>query len=78
MDDYFTITQARNQQQRLLYFGLYTEGEALEWWKANRHRYATWEEVREAIKEYYSNYYKLDRALVRSAISNKQELSRNT
>ena len=30
MDDYFTITQTRNEVQRLVYIGLSTEGEALE------------------------------------------------
>ena len=31
MDDYFTITQTRNEVQRLAYVGLCTEGDALEW-----------------------------------------------
>ena len=39
MDDYFTVTQARNEVQRLAYVGLCTEGDALEWWKSNKHRF---------------------------------------
>ena len=45
MDDYFTITQTHNEVQRLAYVGLYTEGDALEWWKSNKHRFNAWREV---------------------------------
>jgi len=60
MDDYFTITLIMNERQKLAYVGLCTKGEALEWWKANRHRHLTWEGVKEAIKTYYGNHYQAD------------------
>ena len=62
MDDYFTITQTRNEVQWLAYAGLYTEGEALEWWKSNKHSFKAWREVTAAIREYYGDHYKPDRA----------------
>ena len=62
MDDYFTITQTRNEVLRLAYIGLCIEGEALKWWKCNKHRFNVSEEVKDAIREYYGNHYKLDRA----------------
>ena len=62
MDDYFTITQTRNEVQWLAYVGLCTEGDALEWWKSNKHRFTAWREVTAAIKEYNSDQYKPDRA----------------
>ena len=48
--------------QRLVYIVLYREGDALKWWKSNKHRFNTWEEVKDAIREYHDNHYKLDRA----------------
>ena len=62
MDDYFTITQTRNKQQQVTYIGLCIESEALECWIANRYMYTTWEEVKNAIREYYEDHYKPDRA----------------
>ena len=62
MDDYFTITQTRNEVQRLAYVGLCTEGDALEWWKSNKQRFNAWREVTAAIREYYGDHYKPDRA----------------
>ena len=62
MDDYFTITQIRNEVQRLAYVGLCTEGDTLEWWKSNKHRFNAWREVTDAIREYYGDHYKPDRA----------------
>ena len=62
MDDYFTITQTCNEVQQLAYIGLFTEGDALEWWKSNKYRFNAWEEVKDAIGEYYGNHYKQDRA----------------
>ena len=62
MDNYYTITQIRNKVQRLAYIGLCTEGDALEWWKSNKHRFNAWEEVKEAIREYCGNHYKPGRA----------------
>src|SRR5207253_5614455 len=44
MDDYFTITRTRNERQRLAFVGLSTEGDALEWWKANRHKHDNWQD----------------------------------
>ena len=62
MDNYFTITQTGNKVQRLAHIGLYTEGDALAWWKSNKDRFNAWEEVKDAIREYYGDYYKPDRA----------------
>ena len=62
INDYFTMTQTRNKVQRLGYIGLCTEGDALEWWKYNRHRFNAWREVTDGITEYYGNHYKPDRA----------------
>ena len=42
--------------------GLCTEGEALEWWKANRTMYANWEGVKEAIRQYYGDHYQQNKA----------------
>ena len=62
MDDYFTITQTCNEVQRLAYVGLYTEGDALEWWKSKKHRFNAWRVVTTAIREYYGDNNKPDRA----------------
>ena len=62
MDDYFTITQTCNEVQRLAYVGLCTEGDASEWCKSDQHRFYAWGEVKDAIREYYGNHYKPDRA----------------
>ena len=62
MDDYFTITQTRNKQQQLAYVVPCTTGEALEWSKANRYSYTTWEEVKDAIREYNRDHYEPGRA----------------
>ena len=62
MDDYFAITQTRNEVQQLAYVALCTEGDALEWWKSNKHKFNTWREVMTAIREYYGDHYKPDRA----------------
>ena len=35
----------------------------LEWWKCNNHRFNACKEVKDAIREYYGDHYKLDRAL---------------
>ena len=71
MDDYFTITQTRNKIQWLAYIGLYTEGDALKWWKSNKHRFNAWEELKDAIREYYGDHYKLNRAF--NEISNLKQ-----
>ena len=34
----------------------------MESWKANRHKYTSWEEVKVAIREYYGDHYKSERA----------------
>ena len=62
MDDYFTITQTRNEEQQLAYVGLCTEGDALEWWKSNKHRFNAWKEVAITVREYYSDHNKPDSA----------------
>ena len=60
--DDFTITQTSNEVQRLAYVGLCTEGDALEWWKAKKHGFNVWRDVTNAIREYYGDRYKSDRA----------------
>ena len=62
MDDYFIIMQTHNKVQQLACVGLYTEGDALECWKCEKHRFNIWEEVQDTSREYYGNYYKSDRA----------------
>ena len=62
MADYFTVTLTCNKQQRLVYVSLCTQGKALEWWTANKHRYTTWKQVKDAIREYYSDHCKPDEA----------------
>ena len=71
MDDYFTITQTCNEVQRLAYVGLCMEGDALEWWKSNKHKFNAWREVTDAISVYYGNHYKPDRAF--NEISNLKQ-----
>src|SRR5438445_13573496 len=61
MNDYFTITRTQNERQRLAFVGLSTEGDALEWWKANRHRHDNWQDVKEAIRVYYGDHYRSDK-----------------
>ena len=34
----------------------------MEWWKSNTHRFNAWEEVKDAIRKYYGNHYKPDKA----------------
>jgi len=34
----------------------------LEWWKANRHRYQEWSEVKEALRGYYEDHDQADKA----------------
>ena len=63
MDNYFTITQTHNETQRLAYIGLCAEGDALEWFKSKKHRFNGWKEVKAAIREYYGDYYKPERAI---------------
>ena len=62
LDYYFTITQTRNEVQRLAYICLCTERNTLECWKSNRHRFNDWEELKNAIREDYGDHYKLDKA----------------
>src|SRR5437868_286021 len=62
MDDYFTITRTQNERQRLAFVGLSTEGDALEWWKANRYRHDNWQDVKDAIHVYYGDHYRSDKA----------------
>ena len=46
----------------MAYVGLCTEGDASEWCKSDQHRFYAWGEVKDAIREYYGNHYKPDRA----------------
>ena len=60
--DYFTIMQTCNEVQQLAYIGLCTEGDALEWWKSNKHEFNVWREVKDGIREYYGDHNEPDRA----------------
>ena len=62
MENYFTIIQTQNEVQRLAYIGLCTASNSLEWWKSNKDRFNSWEEVKNAIREYYCEHYKPDTA----------------
>ena len=53
--NYFNIIETRNGQQRLAYVGICIEDKALELLKANKYRYATCKQVKNAIREYYSD-----------------------
>ena len=59
---YFTITGTRNERQRLAFVGLYMEGKALDWWKANKDQYASWAEVQTGIELNCGDHYHADRA----------------
>ena len=62
LDNHFTITQLYKMLQRPSHFGLCMEGDAFAWWKANKYRINTSEEVKHATREYYDNHYKPARA----------------
>ena len=62
MDDYFTIIQTLNEQQQLAYVGTCTEDKEFEWWIANRDRYTILEKVKHAIREFYNDHWKPNRA----------------
>ena len=62
MDDYFSITQTQNDIQRLTCIGLCTQGDMLVWWKSNKYRFNTREEVKNTIRKYCSEHYKPDGA----------------
>ena len=48
----FIITGTRNERQRLAFVGLCMERKALNWWKANKDKYASWAEVQAGIDLY--------------------------
>src|SRR5258706_8087622 len=62
MEDFFEITNTRGEAKKLAYIGLCTEGEALDWWKANRAECQTWWQVKRSIREYYGDHYRKDKA----------------
>ena len=62
LSDYFTITGIRNKRQKLAFVGLYMEGKALDWWKADKDKYSSWAEVHTGIEQYYGDHYRADRA----------------
>ena len=62
LTDYFTITGIRNEWQKLACVGLCLEGKALDWWKANKDKYASWSDVQTGIQLYYGDHYRADRA----------------
>ena len=71
MDNNFTITQICNEVQQLAHIGLCVEEDVLELWKVNKHRVNTWQKVQDAIREYYSDRCKPDRAF--NEISNLKQ-----
>ena len=58
---YFTITGTRNERQRLAFVCLCMEGQALDWWKANKDKYSFWGEVQTVIELYCRDHYRTDR-----------------
>jgi len=46
----------------LAYLSLCLEGKALEWWKTNRVKYATWNEAQDGLYLYYGDHYSADRS----------------
>ena len=64
-DNYFDITQTQNEVQQLVYIGSRTEGDALECWNSNKYGFNACEEVKNAIREYYSDHYNAGRAVNR-------------
>ena len=53
---YFPITGTRNERQRLTFVGLCMAGTALDWWKANKDKYASCAEVQTWIELYYGDH----------------------
>src|SRR5258706_15499404 len=62
MEDYFEITNTREEPKKLANIGLYTKGEAVDCWKDNRTECHTWEQVKKCIREYYGDHYRKDKA----------------
>ena len=62
LEEYFNITLTRNERQRLAYVSTCLEGKALEWWRANKSKFRTWEEAGEAVRLYYGDKDKKDRS----------------
>ena len=58
----FTITDTRNERQRLAFVGLCMAGKALDWWKANKDKFTSWAEVQTGIELYNGDHYRADRA----------------
>ena len=59
---YFSITGTRNERQRLAFVGQCMAGKALDWWKANKVKYASRAEVQTGSELYYGDQYRADRA----------------
>ena len=59
---YFTITGTRNERQWLAFISLCLQGKALAWWKANKDKYASCDEVQTGIQSYYGDHCRADRA----------------
>jgi len=55
LEEYFIITSVRNERQKMAFIGLCLEGEALDWWKANKNKYETWQEARDGMALYYGD-----------------------
>ena len=59
---YFSITGTRNERQRLAFVVQCMEGKALDWWKADKDKYASLAEGQTGIELYYGDHYRADRA----------------
>jgi len=62
LEEYFIITGVQNERQKMAFIGLYLEGKALDWWKANKNKVETWQEARDGLALYYGYHYKPDRS----------------
>ena len=62
LEEYFNITLTRNEGQRLAYVSICLEGKALEWGRANKSEFRTWEEAHAGFQLYYGDRYKKDRS----------------
>ena len=55
LQEYFNITLTRNEGQRLAYVSICLESKALEWWRANKSKFHTWEEAQAGFRLYYGD-----------------------
>ena len=62
LQEYFNITLTRKKGQRLAYVSICLESKALEWWRANKSKFHTWEQAQAGFCLYYGDRYKKDRS----------------